>query len=173
MLSDVLTALKIAEPILIGHSDGASIALIHAANYPVTGIVVEAPHIFVEEITVKAIERLSMASAHMDFLVKLGRYHNDPQHVFDGWREIWLRPAFRNWNILDQVMRITCPILAIQGESDEYGTMAQIDDIAANALGPVTLSKLKRCGHSPHRDQTDLVVQEITQFVRRIGKSYV
>ena len=168
VLPRFLKRLGIREPILIGHSDGGTIALIFAANHNMTGLVVEAPHIFVEDICVKAIKNLSRAEKGVPLIKRLGRFHNDPQHAFDGWTSIWLKPAFKNWNIFDQLGRITCPILAIQGELDEYGTMAQVDGIAANTSGPVTLLKPRQCGHSPHRDQKHLVVQQIVSFVRRI-----
>ena len=172
VLPGLLKSLQVIEPILIGHSDGGTIALIYASEHPVTGVVVEAPHIFVEDICVKAIARLWRAREDMNLVAKLGRYHNDPEAVFEGWKDIWLDPAFRDWNIFDQVMGITCPILAIQGELDEYGSMAQIEGIASNALGSVTLSKLSRCGHSPHRDKTELVIQEIARFIKWIRGRY-
>lgn len=164
-LPALLGALGIARPVLFGHSDGGSIALIHAASHAAAGVVVMAPHIFVEETGVRAIAELRDAAAGADFLARLGRYHDDPEHAFRGWNDIWLEPAFRDWDIREDVARIAAPILAIQGESDQYGTMAQIDAIAAGAAGPVRLVKLADCGHSPHRDQPAAVLDATAAFI--------
>ena len=171
MLPALLECLEIVKPILIGHSDGGSIALVHAADHGVTGVIVEAPHLFVEEISIKAISDLWSTREDKNLVTKLARFHDDPEHALEGWKDIWLKPTFRDWNIFDYVKRITCPILAIQGGEDQYGTMAQIDGIASNASGPVTLSKLSQCGHSPHREETDIVARRIIQFIQRIRGS--
>ena len=170
VLPALLAKLGIEKPILLGHSDGASIALIHAAKYPVIGVVVEAPHVYVEEKAIAAISDLRAKIREGDLIEKLARFHEDPEHTFQNWNNIWLTPEFGSWNILEYVSQIKCPILAIQGEMDEYGTMAQIDDIAQNASGPVTRVKLAECGHSPHRDQREEVIRQIYKFIRAIGK---
>ncbi len=166
VLPALLAKLEIERPMLVGHSDGASIALIHAAMYPVAGVVVEAPHIYVEEKAITAISDLRVKIEGAGLIKKLACFHKDPERTFQNWNNVWLNPDFRSWNIIDYVTQIKCPILAIQGEWDEYGTMAQIDDIAQNAAGLVTRVKLAECGHSPHRDQGEEVVRQISKFIK-------
>jgi pimeloyl-ACP methyl ester carboxylesterase len=163
----VLAALGIENPVLVGHSDGASIALLHAgAGHPVAGLVLMAPHCFVEEISIRSIAAARVAFETTDLPAKLGKHHRDVERTFWGWNDIWLHPDFRSWNIEDCLPHIRCPILAIQGEDDEYGTMAQIEAIAAQATGSsdVELLKLADCRHSPHRDQTAAVIDAIGRF---------
>ena len=156
-------------PILFGHSDGGSIALLYAAMYPerIKAIAVAAPHIFVEDITISNIENAREAYLNTDLPRKLGRYHGDPDSAFWGWNDIWLDPAFRAWNIESYLDKIQCPVLAIQGEDDEYGSLEQIRGIQAIAT-QTELCILPRCGHSPHRDQPAAVIQALTTFARRL-----
>lgn len=165
-LPDVLAQLGIDNPVLIGHSDGASIALIHAGaqRWPVRGVVLLAPHVFVEDLTLAGIAQAKTAYRTTDLRDRLGRYHDDPDSTFRGWNDIWLASEFRQWNIEEFLPRIRCPVLAIQGTDDEYGTMAQIDRIARQAAD-VKLLKLAGGGHSPHRDRTDEMVMAIKRFV--------
>lgn len=153
-------------PWLIGHSDGGSIALIHAAGFPacVAGLIVLAPHVFVEDVSISSIERARQTYLTTDWKVKLGRYHRVPDSAFWGWNRIWLDPEFRSWNIENLLAKISKPVLAIQGEDDEYGTMAQVESIARHAPGAQVL-KLAACGHSPHRDQPQKVTHAIVDFV--------
>jgi pimeloyl-ACP methyl ester carboxylesterase len=153
-------------PWLFGHSDGASIALLHAGRFPdaVRGIVVLAPHIFVEDLSITSIARAREAWRTTDLKAKLARYHDDPDSAFGGWNDVWLDAAFRDWNIEDRLPRIRCPVLAIQGVDDEYGTMAQIDGIA-RAVPQARLLKLEHCGHSPHKDQPQAVIEAVRAFV--------
>ena len=153
-------------PWLFGHSDGGSIALIHAANFPesVAGLVVLAPHLFVEQEGLDSIVAVRKVWMQGDFRDKLARHHDDVESAFWGWNDIWLAPAFRSWNIEALLTAIACPILAIQGCDDQYGTMAQIDRIAA-ALPSTELLKLDRCGHSPHRDRADAVIAATVHFI--------
>ena len=155
-------------PWLFGHSDGGSIALINAACFPgvAAGLVVLAPHIMVEAISITSIHEVRETFRDTDLPTKLARYHDDVESAFYGWNDVWLDPAFRDWNISDVVARITCPVLAIQGEGDEYGTMAQIDGIRA-VLPGTELVKLAACGHSPHRDHPDTVIAASVAFIRR------
>ena len=169
-LPDLLAKLEIAEPILVGHSDGGSIALIHAAANPkVAGLVVMAPHVFVEDLSVASIAEAKTAFEKTDLPQKLGRYHADAGKTFWGWNDIWLHPAFRAWNIEECLPCIRCPVLAIQGFDDEYGTMAQLEAIARRAGGPIELLRLADCRHSPHRDQPAVVIEAISRFVDRLG----
>lgn len=169
--SNVLPALRSAiapntKPWLFGHSDGGSIALIHAALYPqnVAGVIVAAPHIFVEDISVTSIAQTRETYLQTDLRSKLARYHEDVDSAFWGWNDIWLDPAFRAWNIEALLPQITSPLLAIQGVNDEYGTMAQIDGIA-QAVPHTQLVKLANCGHSPHRDQPQTVMDAVKNFI--------
>jgi pimeloyl-ACP methyl ester carboxylesterase len=169
-LPEVLAGRGIESPILVGHSDGASIALIHAGagSWPVRALVLEAPHVFVEEVTVASIAEAKTAYATTDLPRRLGRYHADVDTTFRGWNDIWLDPDFRAWNIAEVLPSIRCPIQLIQGEDDEYGTFAQIDAIAAGAGGPVETVKLPRCRHSPHRDQPEATLAAMRRFIAAV-----
>src|SRR5690348_3654340 len=168
-LPELLDKLGVEQPILFGHSDGGSIALIHAggAQRPVRGLILLAPHTMVEDISIRSIEAAKRSYTTTDLRDKLGRYHSDPDSAFRGWNDAWLNPEFRAWNIDEYLPRIACPVLAIQGEDDQYGTMEQIDRIMRVIPGVEAL-KLKDCGHSPHRDQPAAVIQRVTQFVEGI-----
>lgn len=157
---------------LFGHSDGASIALIHAAAFPgrVAGATVLAPHILVEPLSVASITdaRVAFLDPQTRLRERLARHHDDVDSAFWGWNDIWLAPAFRDWNLCDIVPAIRCPVLAIQGFDDAYGTMAQIDGIAsALPPGQCTELKLDHCGHSPHRDQPAAVIAATRDFLQR------
>ncbi|HET6870464.1 MAG TPA: GNAT family N-acetyltransferase [Solirubrobacteraceae bacterium] len=164
VLPALLAELDIHPPILVGHSDGASIALIHAAHHPVEAVVAIAPHVFVEEICIREIERAKTAYEQTDLRDKLARHHRDPDAAFFGWNDVWLDPAFPQWNITDELPRITCPLLLIQGEHDQYGTLAQLDTIEQRAKGPVTRLHLD-CRHSPPTELPDETVAAIARFV--------
>jgi pimeloyl-ACP methyl ester carboxylesterase len=171
MLPELLRKLGIERPILIGHSDGASIALIYAGSHDgaVRGLVALAPHVFVEDISVRSIGDAKVAFETTDMQKKLARYHVDARRTFYGWNDIWLHPDFRNWNIESYLPRIRCPVLAVQGVDDEYGTMAQIEAIAAQVAGPCEIVKIDACGHRLHRDQHDATLAAIERFVARVS----
>lgn len=174
VLPDLLRQLRIENPILIGHSDGGSIALIYAgAHDQVRGLVLLAPHVFVEDLSVASIAEAKVRFETTNFPEKLGRHHRDAARTFWGWNDIWLHPEFRRWNIEEYLPRITCPILVIQGEDDPYGTMAQVEAIARQAGGPVETLALAECRHSAHRDQTEAVLEAIGKFVGKIGGNNV
>jgi pimeloyl-ACP methyl ester carboxylesterase len=166
-LPELLENLNIDNPVLIGHSDGASIALIHAGTYPVRGVAVLAPHVFIEDICVESISKANAGFETSGLREGLAKYHRDAGKTFHLWADAWLDPAFRQWNIEEYLPRIKCPLLAIQGEKDEYGTMAQLDAIKAQAGGPCELLKLPDCGHSPQKDQPEKVLAAVTAFVRQ------
>jgi len=154
------------KPWLLGHSDGGSIALIYAASFPdaVQGIVVVAPHIVVEDVSVTSIEATRQAYLDTDLRERLARHHDDVDSAFWGWNDIWLDPAFRDFDLRPLLAGIRCPVLAVQGENDEYGTMAQIEGIPPFA--PQTaLLKLAACGHSPHRDQPGPLTEAVVRFI--------
>jgi len=171
VLPRVLDHFGIVEPILIGHSDGASIALIYAAasGQPLKGIVAEAAHVFVEEITLAGIRDAVHAWNTTELPSRLARHHTDAERTFRGWHEIWLAPAFRDWNIEHLLPAITCPTLVIQGEGDEYGTLEQVEKIVRQVSGPVEKLALANCGHTPHRDQAETVLNAIMWFVAKCG----
>ena len=171
-LPELLDQLAIDRPILVGHSDGGSIALIHAGarKRPVKGVVTLAAHVLVEDISISSIAAARVAYETTDLRAKLARYHADVDSAFWGWNRIWLHPDFRAWNIEEYLPAIACPVLAIQGEDDEYGTMEQMQRIAAGA-SDVDLLELEDCRHSPHRDQPEAVLAAITRFVDRVSGS--
>jgi pimeloyl-ACP methyl ester carboxylesterase len=153
--------------LLYGHSDGGSIALLFAARFParVERLIVAAPHIFVEDLSVESIERTRAAYIETDLRQRLARYHDDVDSAFWGWNDAWLAADFRAWSIEREIAAVEAPVLAIQGVDDEYGTLAQVDGIA-RAVKRVELVKLARCGHSPHRDQPEAVIRAAVEFAR-------
>lgn len=169
VLPALLDELGLDKPILLGHSDGGSISLLCAGgtDTPLAGIVVMAPHVLVEDISVTSIAQAREAYASTDLPTRLGKHHQDVDAVFRGWNDIWLHPDFRAWNIEEYLPRIQCPVLAIQGEDDEYGTMDQIDRIAAK-VKDVDLVKLADCRHSPHKDQPQAVIDAVLAFIERV-----
>lgn len=170
VLPALLAELDLERPILFGHSDGGSIALICAGgtDTPLAGVIAMAPHVLVEDISVSSIAQAKVAWTTTDLPARLGKYHNDVDAAFRGWNDIWLHPDFRAWNIEEYLPRITVPVMAIQGEDDEYGTMDQIDRIARGAKD-VELVKLADCRHSPHKDQPQAVIDAVVEFVERVS----
>lgn len=170
LVPDVLDAAGITSAILLGHSDGASIALICAAEFPplVHGIILEAPHVSVEDVSLVSIARLKRHYADTNLRERLKRYHRDVDVAFRGWNDVWLDPAFRAWNIEEYLARISCPVLLVQGDLDEFGTLRQIEAIERQVAGPVERLILENCGHAPHRDQREAVLNAIANFVRRL-----
>jgi pimeloyl-ACP methyl ester carboxylesterase len=164
-LPAILGRLGIRRPVLLGHSDGASIALIHAASpaSDVAGIIALAPHVKVEDLTVRSIDAAKAAYMNTDLRTRLSRHHADVDSAFWGWNRIWLDPAFRGWNIEALLPAIRCPVLAIQGVDDEYGTMEQIASIG-RAVPDSKLLALESCRHSPHRDQPQAVIAAAREF---------
>lgn len=165
-LPQLLAGLKIEKPILVGHSDGASIALIHAgAGHPVRGIVSMAAHVFVEDVCIRSIEQARREFETGDLAQRLARYHRDARKTFCLWNDVWLDPEFRAWNIEEYLPGVSCPVLAMQGEEDEYGTMAQLAAIARGVKGPCELVKLPACGHAPFRDQPERTLEAVVGFI--------
>jgi pimeloyl-ACP methyl ester carboxylesterase len=173
VLPQVLDHFKIGSAVLVGHSDGASIALIYAGagKRSLSGVVAMAPHVFVEDITVKSIAEAKTAFERTDLAQKLGRYHDDVVSAFIGWNDIWLHPDFRSWNIEEYLPGIVVPVLLIQGEDDQYGTMAQVSAVARQVSGPVETIMLPGCGHSPHQSpQKAATIATIASFVAKLRK---
>jgi len=166
----LLAHFGIDQPVLVGHSDGASIALIHAGAgvQPVRALVAMAPHVFVEPLSVDSIAQARESFQTSDLPQRMAKYHADPASTFWGWNDIWLHPDFRSWNIESCLAGIDCPILLIQGLDDEYGTLAQVDAIAAQVRGPVDKVLLQNCRHSPHKDRKEDTLEAIARFVLRM-----
>ena len=171
VLPALLTALGVDaardKPWLFGHSDGGTIALLYAAHSPdqLAGAVLLAPHIRVEAVAISSIQQARKAYRGGDLRAKLARHHDDPDSAFWGWTNIWLHPDFRAWSIEAELASISCPLLAIQGTDDEYGTLDQIEGIARRVPG-TELRAFAACGHSPHRDQADAVISATAAFMQ-------
>lgn len=161
VLPELLHTLGIDSPVLLGHSDGASIALLYASRFPVTACVVMAPHVIVEDLSVQSIAKAR--DTYGSLRDRLSRYHADVDCAFWQWNDIWLSPAFRDFDIRADCRGIRAPLLAIQGIDDPYGTLRQIDEIEPS--GPYRRQVLPQCGHSPHRDQPDLTRRSIAEFL--------
>jgi pimeloyl-ACP methyl ester carboxylesterase len=172
-LPEVLRLLQIDDAILIGHSDGGTIALIFAAVWPekVRGIITEAAHVFVEEVTLAGIREAVSQYDATDLREKLLKYHgSNTEAAFQGWSETWLSPAFRDWNIEKYLPGVRCPVLAIQGRDDEYGTPAQVEAIVNGVSGPAESLIFTDCGHVPHHQARDRVLAEMTRFILTMTK---
>jgi pimeloyl-ACP methyl ester carboxylesterase len=170
VLPALLDRLGIERPLLIGHSDGASIALIHAAasGRPVHGLVLMAPHVFVEPVCLESIARIRDTYFNTDLKQRLARHHARVDDAFLGWADTWLLPEFRSWSIEELLPAIHQPMLLIQGRDDAYGTLAQLDRIEAGVQGPVSRLVLADCGHAPQRDQEAAVLQAIAMFATKL-----
>ena len=152
---------------LLGHSDGASIALLYAARFPeqLAGAIVLAPHTMVEDLSIASIEKARSAYVNADLRTRLARHHQEPDSAFWGWNNIWLHPSFRRWTIEEDIPRIRCPLLAVQGLDDEYGTLEHIRGIGRR-LPNAQLLEMRDCGHSPHRDQPERLIRAICTFIQ-------
>ena len=166
VLPALLQTLGIQAPILVGHSDGGTIALIHASQHPVAACIVMAPHVVVEDISVQAITQAREAFSQGVLRDRLAKFHADVDSAFWQWNDVWLSAGFRSFDIRQEIEALRAPLLAIQGEDDAYGTLAQIDDIARH-VPHTQLLKLPQCGHSPHKDQPTQVNAAIASFINR------
>jgi pimeloyl-ACP methyl ester carboxylesterase len=168
VLPELLDQVDAPEPILVGHSDGGSIALIHAGERPVTGLALLAPHVVVEDITVNAIRETRRQFEAGPLRERMARHHDDPDAAFFGWCDVWLDPAFRSWSLEAEARRVTAPTLLIQGADDPYGTLDQIDRIQSRVRGPVRRLVVPG-GHSPHLEASEPVLAALTQFCARLA----
>jgi len=170
VLPGLLTVLGIERPLLIGHSDGASIALLYAgAGHPVAGLACFAPHVFVEDESIAGIAAARGVFESTDMAVRLGRYHSDPKGAFRGWNDVWLSDGFRAWNIEDRLANISAPVLLVQGTDDQYGTLAQLDAIESGVTGGCERMVFAAAGHAPHLDARAEVIAAVATFVAEIG----
>ena len=185
---DVLPAIvehfRLGEVVLFGHSDGASIAVVYAGARsrgvggpqglplgpgPVRALVLEAPHVFVEPVCVERIARVTEEYETTRLRERLARYHGaNTDSMFRSWTDVWLRPEFARWNIEEYLPSIECPVLVVQGEDDEYGTLAQVDAVLTQVKGPAESLVLPRCGHSPHSDRPSEVLEAASRFLRQV-----
>ncbi|HLY54571.1 MAG TPA: alpha/beta hydrolase, partial [Stellaceae bacterium] len=178
-LPEVVAALGVRDGFLVGHSDGASISLIYAATAGAAGagapggwlrgMALEAPHVFVEAVCLESIAKLPALYRQPDLWRRMVRHHGaNAQGCAESWAEVWLRPEFRSWRIADLLPRVRCPVLAIQGEQDPYGTLEQLRAVAAGCGGPTETLVLEGCGHTPHRQQRDATLAAMSAFLRRL-----
>lgn len=166
VLRDLLIARGIERPVLIGHSDGASIAIIAAgAGVVAHSLVLIAPHVFVEDAGLESIRAASHAYETGTLRERLARHHDDVDGAFRGWSDVWLSPDFRSWDITSSLPSITCPVLLVQSDGDPYGTLAQLDAIATGVSGGVERLVLPGASHAPHVEHRDEVVDAIVRFV--------
>ncbi len=165
----LLDRLDVAEPLIVGHSDGASIALLYASapTRPVAGLALLAPHVFVEDLSIAAIEAARRAYLEGDLRERLARYHEDPDATFFGWNDVWLSPEFRTWNIEEALGSVTCPVLVVQGTADPYGTLAQVRAVAAGVRGDFGEVTIDGCGHAPHLGAPEETLLAVARFVVR------
>jgi pimeloyl-ACP methyl ester carboxylesterase len=167
VLPELLEQLQIESPVLLGHSDGATIALLYASHLPASACIAMAPHVIVEEESLQAIQQARQAYQSGALRERLRRYHTDVDCAFWQWNDVWLSPAFREFDIRAECRRIQAPVLAIQGEDDPYGTLRQIAEIEPTQ-GPFSQHVLAQCGHSPHRDQPEPTREIVAQFLARL-----
>jgi pimeloyl-ACP methyl ester carboxylesterase len=169
VLPAVIEHFKLEEVILLGHSDGASIAIIYAGarSASVRALVLEAPHVFVEPVCIESITRIARDDETTRLRERLARYHGDnTDMMFRTWTEVWLTPEFRRWNIEEYLRAIDSPVLVVQGEDDEYGTLRQVEAVVTQVRGPAKSLVLPDCGHSPHSEHPDEVLEAASRFIR-------
>ena len=173
VLPEILDKAGIERPVLLGHSDGASIAILYAGMFPASpaGLILEAPHLFVEDVTVSSIAQARVLYTETDLPQRLGRYHSHVDSLFWGWNNIWLDARFRTWNIESFLDSIRCPILVLQGAQDEYGTAAQIEAIRRRVASASAVI-FNNCRHAPHRDQCDAALSAISQFLPTLARAH-
>lgn len=165
VLPEILRKAGIERPVLLGHSDGASIAILFAGMFPdaSAGLILEAPHVFVEDMTLSSIAQARTLYRETDLPQRLGRYHADVDSLFWGWNNIWLDPSFRNWNIESFLNLIRCSVLVVQGAQDEYGTTSQIEAIQ-RVIPSASAIVFENCKHAPHRDRCEATLSAIGKF---------
>ncbi|RPI23325.1 MAG: alpha/beta hydrolase, partial [Actinobacteria bacterium] len=170
-LPEVLAANRIGRPpLLVGHSDGASIAILHAgAGHPVAGLVLIAPHVFVDQEAVASITAIRDGFASSELPAKMARYHVAAETTFHGWAEVWLSDGFRTWNIEEYLPGIDRPVLLVQGTEDEYGTERQLEAIESAVRGPVRRLMVEGAAHSPHLSHPEVVVPAVAEFIAEVA----
>lgn len=173
VLPQVLEAIGFRQGVLLGHSDGATIAAIYAGSvedFRVRGLILLAPHFFTEPDGLEQIAQAREAFATSDLKQRMAKYHKDPEVTFRGWNDSWLNPQFRDWNVGEVIDYFRIPVLAIQGRDDAYGTLAQIDEITERSYAPVDVEILDACGHDPFAEKPGETVAAVTEFVARLAR---
>ena len=171
VLPKVLDAAGLRSAIVLGHSDGATIAAVHAglaADPRVAGVILIAPHFFAEKVGLESISKTKNDYIYGNLREKLKPYHDDVDNAFYGWCDAWLDRRFENWSVSDAIDTIAVPVLAIQGERDPYGTIAQIDELRARLRVPPQVVLMDDCGHAPQREQPHRLLDAIGRFVERL-----
>jgi pimeloyl-ACP methyl ester carboxylesterase len=175
ILPELLSTIGFKRGLLLGHSDGASIATIYAGSiqdHRIRGLVLIAPHFFVEDLSVKSIAEAKTAYAQTDLRIKLARWHKDPDNAFRGWNDAWLDPKFREWNITQELAYIRVPILIVQGADDQYGTVKQIEAAQDECYCPVEVALLSGAKHSPQREAPDATLKAVSDFANRLLRDH-
>jgi len=173
VLPQVLDAIGFREGVLVGHSDGASIAAIYGGSvqdHRVRGLVLMAPHFFTEAMGLSAIGKARAAYETGDLRARLAKYHREVDNAFRGWNDAWLDPAFADWNIEEVIAYIRVPVLAIQGKDDQYGTRAQIAALETQSYNPVDVAMLDACGHAPHIEQPERTLALLVEYLERLDR---
>lgn len=172
-LGPLLDAFDIDHAVLLGHSDGATIAAIYGGSVSdmrVRGLILVAPHFFTEPSGLDAIRAAGEAYRTGDLKMKLSRYHKDPDNAFLGWHDVWTNPRFADWNVADAIDHLRIPVLAVQGRDDAYGTLAQIEEIETRIYSPVETTILDACGHDPFREKPAETLAAIVEFCARLDR---
>lgn len=173
VLPSILNAVGMRRAVLMGHSDGATIAAIYAGSVSdqrIRATILMAPHFFTEAAGLAEIAAARTRFETTDMREKMSKYHRIPEHTFKGWNDAWLDPAFKDWHVGDVIDHFRIPTLAIQGRQDQYGTLAQIYEIETRAYAPVETLLIEDCGHSPHLEQRALVLAGVAEFIERLEK---
>lgn len=175
ILPELLTAIGFKRGLLLGHSDGASIATVYAGSiqdHRIRGLILIAPHFFVEDVSIQSIAEAKTAYAQTDLRAKLARWHKDPDNAFRGWNDAWLDPKFREWDITQELAYIRVPILIVQGEGDQYGTVKQIEIAREECYCPVEVALLAGAKHSPQREAPDAALKAVSEFANRLLRDH-
>lgn len=170
-LQEIIELLNLNQIILFGHSDGATISLWYAAKYPkfVIATIVEGVHVFVEEETLQGIREAKKAVETSNLTERVAKYHGEKtEMLFKLWMETWLNLNYRDWNIEHDIQAISSPVLVFQGENDEFGTVKQVEKIKKNVTSNVIDFLIPDCGHSPHKEQTEFILQQSTLFIAQV-----
>lgn len=173
VLPEVLDRIGFQEGVLLGHSDGATIAAIYAGSvedFRVRGLILMAPHFFTEDMGLAEIAKAREAYESSDLKERMAKYHRDPDNTFRGWNDSWLNPGFKTWNVADAIDYLRVPVLAIQGREDQYGTLRQIEEVEARSYAPVDVEIVEDCRHAPHLDQPETTLAAIAEFVARLRR---
>lgn len=173
VLPAVLDAIGFQRGVLLGHSDGATISAIYAGSiedHRVRGLVLMAPHFFTEDMGLAEIAKAKIAFETSDMAARMSKYHRDPENAFKGWNDAWLHPDFKVWNVAEVTDYLRIPTLAIQGREDQYGTLAQINEIETRSYAPVEVEIVESCAHAPHLDQPEQVLAAVAEFLTRLNR---